>query len=34
MGTPGAPSVFVAYGENNADALENCGITGKFIRLT
>lgn len=34
MGTPGAPSVFVAYGENNAEALENSGIAGKFIRLT
>jgi hypothetical protein len=32
-GTPGAPSVFIAYGKTNADALENSGIRGKFIRL-
>ncbi len=32
-GTPGAPSVFIAYGKANADALENSGIMGKFIRL-
>lgn len=32
-GTPGAPSVFIAYGKANADALENSGIRGKFIRL-
>ena len=33
-GTAGAPSVLVAYGENNAQCLENCGIEGKFIRLS
>lgn len=32
-GTPGAPSIFVAYGNENADALEKSGIEGKFIRL-
>ena len=32
-GTPGAPSVFVAYGKENAIALERSGIIGKFIRL-
>jgi len=29
----GAPSVLVAYGEENNEALEKCGIPGKFIRL-
>ena len=29
----GAPSVLVAYGENNARALANCGLDGKFIDL-
>ena len=28
----GAPSVLVAYGENNVKILENCNIKGKFIR--
>lgn len=32
-GTPGAPSVFVAYGENNALALKNSGIQGKYLKL-
>lgn len=32
-GTPGAPSIFIAYGKNNADALENAKISGKYIRL-
>jgi hypothetical protein len=32
-GTPGAPSVFIAFGENNAEVLKNSGIAGKFIRL-
>lgn len=32
-GTPGAPSIFIAYGKNNADALENVKISGKYIRL-
>lgn len=29
----GAPSVLVAYGKQNADALMNCKISGKFIKL-
>lgn len=33
MGTPGAPSVFIAFGKENATILENSGIEGKFIRL-
>lgn len=33
VGTPGAPSVFIGYGEENAEALANSGIAGKFIRL-
>lgn len=32
-GTPGAPSLFIAYGKENADILEKSGIEGKFIRL-
>lgn len=32
-GTPGAPSVFIAYGEENARALKNSGIEGRFIYL-
>jgi hypothetical protein len=33
MGTPGAPSIFIAYGVENAIALEKSGIQGKIIRL-
>jgi hypothetical protein len=33
QGTPGAPSVFIAYGKNNAERLEKSTIQGKFIRL-
>ncbi|MBG7610886.1 adenine methyltransferase [Polaribacter sp. BAL334] len=33
MGTPGAPSIFIAYGSENAIALKNSGIAGKFIKL-
>ena len=29
----GAPSVLVAYGQNNADALRTCGIPGAFVEL-
>ena len=29
----GAPSVLVAYGASNADALRLCGLPGKFIAL-
>jgi DNA N-6-adenine-methyltransferase (Dam) len=32
-GTPGAPSVFVAYGKNNAFALKHSGIEGKYLEL-
>ncbi len=32
-GTPGAPSVFIAYGKNNAIALKNSGIEGKYLQL-
>lgn len=32
-GTPGAPSVFIAYGKENADALKNSGIEGRFLKL-
>ena len=33
LGTPGSPSVFIAYGKENAYSLENSGIEGKFIKL-
>lgn len=29
----GAPSVLIAYGENNANILKNCGVKGKFLKL-
>jgi len=32
-GTPGAPSVFVAYGRQNALALKESGIEGKYVDL-
>jgi len=32
-GTPGAPSVFIAYGEENALALKNSGIEGRYLDL-
>lgn len=32
-GTPGAPSVFIAYGKENASALQNSGIEGRFLSL-
>lgn len=32
-GTPGAPSILIAYGKENADYLEYSKIEGKFIRL-
>lgn len=32
-GTPGAPSVLIAYGEKNAELLKNSKIEGRFIRL-
>ncbi|MCT4035608.1 DNA N-6-adenine-methyltransferase [Elizabethkingia meningoseptica] len=30
----GAPSVLIAYGNDNAEILKNCSIKGKFIKLT
>ena len=30
-GTPGAPSVFIAYGKENAVALKDSGIEGRFF---
>mgnify|MGYP000169722094 CR=1 FL=1 len=32
-GPAGAPSVLIAYGQANADALALCGISGAFVRL-
>ncbi len=32
-GTPGAPSVFVAYGKENAKALKESGIEGRYLDL-
>ena len=32
-GTAGAPSMLVAYGEANAEALKTCGLEGRFICL-
>jgi hypothetical protein len=32
-GTPGAPSVFIAYGKENAKVLKDCGIEGRFLAL-
>lgn len=32
-GTPGAPSVFIAYGEENAIALKNSKIEGRYLDL-
>jgi hypothetical protein len=29
----GAPSVLIAYGQNDADQLATCGIAGYFVRL-
>jgi hypothetical protein len=33
VGSPSAPSVFIAYGKNNAEMLEKSRIEGKFIQL-
>jgi len=30
---PGAPSVLIAYGEDNAAALSMCGLHGRFVQL-
>jgi hypothetical protein len=32
-GPAGAPSVLVAYGENNAEILRTCDIEGAFVTL-
>lgn len=32
-GSSTAPSVLIAYGANNTEALEKCGIEGKLIKL-
>lgn len=32
-GTPGAPSVIIAYGINNAEALKNSNIEGKYLKM-
>lgn len=32
-GTPGAPSVLIAYGTNNVEALKNSDINGRFLYL-
>ena len=32
-GTPGAPSVFVAYGKENAKAFKESGIEGRYLYL-
>ena len=29
----GAPSVLIAYGDDNANKLQSCGIAGHFVRL-
>ncbi len=29
----GAPSVLIAYGQNNVDSLKNCGLKGKLVIL-
>ena len=33
-GTAGAPSVLIAYGNENAEILKNCNIKGRFVRLS
>lgn len=32
-GTAGSPSVLIAYGDRDAEILENCSLDGKFVRL-
>ena len=32
-GTAGAPSVLIAYGDNNARILKNCHLKGEYIQL-
>jgi hypothetical protein len=33
-GTAGSPSVLIAYGKQEVETLEKCGIAGKLVRLT
>lgn len=33
VATAGAPSVLIAYGARNIDALARCGLDGKLVRL-
>lgn len=33
VGSPGCGSVLVAFGSNNAEILETCGIDGKFFYI-
>lgn len=33
VGTPGAPSIFIAYGKQNVEAFYKSGIEGKIINL-
>lgn len=33
-GPAGAPSVLIAYGQHNADALRTCGLPGAFVPLS
>lgn len=33
-GTAGAPSVLIAYGQQNADTLKACGIAGHYTANT
>jgi hypothetical protein len=32
-GTAGSPSVLIAYGQENVDALSNCKLDGKLITI-
>jgi hypothetical protein len=32
-GTAGSPSVLIAYGEKDAEVLQNCSLPGKFVRI-
>lgn len=32
-GTAGSPSVLIAYGDHEAEILQNCNIDGKYIRI-
>ena len=32
-GSSGSPSVLIAYGKEESELLENCKLTGKFLRI-